>query len=179
MIELLALAFTFAICRALDGGDYVPRPVATLLMGLGFGVTHYVAGNPLMVSGIAGLIVFLGMWLGLLFGWQLAAIHSRYDPKERNFWPADMVGNWVFKKTSNGFSAGVAFFTVRAVMFYPVFAALAFFLAKPWLYASGLAVFTMGGVYWLAGRAIGEKHATRLAEYAMGAIWGAALWLGI
>ena len=173
---MLILSLIFSLARAAHGGGYVSRMLSVYIMGIGYGAYLLATGHGLAVSGISSLIAFCLLLGGLVLGWGkgFAAITGRYNPVEKEFWPADAVSDWVFSKWGNAKLAGAVFMTVRAMLFYPLFAAMAFYLDNYSLLLWGLSVFSMGLVYWLAGFA-GEKHAVRIAEVVYFAIIGAAL----
>jgi len=172
------LALIFGLARTAHGGGYVGRVLSVLIMVAGYGGYLLLAGFDWQDSGIGALIAGVGLYLGLLLGWGkgFAAITGRYNPAEREFWPADYIGDKVYAKTGDAYKAGAAFFTVRAVLFYPLFIGLGLYREDlSGFLLSGTLVFTMGVVYWLAGRLIGESRAVRLAEFAYFTIMGLAL----
>lgn len=177
MIFIVIRALIFGLLNALRGGGHVSRGLCVFIMGAAYGALLLAAGNGLLDSGVSGLVAVGGLWLGLSFGWGkgFAAITGRYNPEEKDFWPADKVGDLVYAKTNNAYKAGVAFLTVRAVLFYPLFIALAIWQQNTLLYFSGILVFLMGAVYYVSGRIIEESKAVRLAEFIYLAIIGLSL----
>jgi hypothetical protein len=172
----IVLAIIFSLARALHGGGYVSRIISVCIMASGYGAYLLATEHGMAVSGIGSLIAFASLLGGLVLGWGkgFAAITGSYNPAETEFWPADKLGDLVFNKWGNAKLAGAVFMTLRAVLFYPLFAAMAFYLDNYSLLLWGLSVSSMGLVYWLAGFA-GEKHAVRIAEVVYFAIIGAAL----
>jgi hypothetical protein len=82
----------------------------------------------------------------------------------------------VYVRTGDAKLAGIAFLTVRSMLFLPLFIALAAFTGDYYGYLlSSLFVFSMGIVYYGAGRLVSEDKAVRLAEIVYFAIIGAAL----
>lgn len=174
----ILLGLIFGLARAAHGGGYVGRIVSVLIMAIGYGAYLLLAGFDWQDSGLGALIAGIGLYLGLLLGWGkgFAAITGRYNPAEKEFWPADYVGDKVYAKTGDGYKAGVAFMTVRGALFIPVFIALGGYFGNVLPYAlSSLAALTMGLVYYGAGKAVTESKAVRLAEFAYFAILGWAL----
>lgn len=146
-------AVIFGIINAARGGGYLPRIMAAILMGTAYFVINF--------DLLSSAIVAIGLYLALLPGWGkgLASITGRYPYYEKDFWPADKVGDWLHDKTNNGFAAGTAFMTVRGLLFYLPFAGLQ-------LWMEGLCVILFGLIYYISGKVIGEKNGTRLAEFA-------------
>jgi len=172
------LALIFGLARAAHGGGYVGRVLSVLIMVAGYGGYLLLAGLDWQAAGIGALIAGVGLYLGLLLGWGkgFAAITGRYNPAEREFWPADYAGNWAYNKWGNARLAGVAFMTVRGTLFIPVFIALGIYFGGVLSYAlSSLAALTMGLVYYGAGKAVEESKAVRLAEFAYFTIMGLAI----
>ncbi len=178
MIATLLLATAFGLARALHGGAYVGRIVSVLIMAFSYAAYCLAMGGGWLHAGISGLIAFALLFGGLLLGWGkgFAAITGRYNPAEKEFWPADKAGDWYFAKTGDAYDAGIVFLTVRAALFYPLFIGLAIYNQDfGGFLLSGVLVFTMGVIYWLAGKAVGEAKAVRVAEFAYFAVIGAAL----
>jgi hypothetical protein len=176
MVGSTILALVFALARAAHGGGYVSRLLSILIMALGFALVH-ISTYGLIDAVIAGLIAFSGLYLGLVFGWGkgFAAITGRYFVDEKDFLPADLVGDWIYKKYGNAKLAGAAFFTARSIAFFPLFIVLAMATEEYGYLLSSLSVLSMGVVYYGAGRVIEESKAVRLAEVVYFAIIGAAL----
>ena len=177
MVVSIILAIIFAIARAAHGGGYVSRLLSILIMGVGFMLVH-ISTYGLYNAVIAGLIAYVGIYIGLVVGWGkgFASITGRYFDKERDFMPADYVGHKVYVRTGDAKLAGVAFMTVRSILFLPLFIALAAFTGDYYGYLlSSLFVLSMGAVYYLAGRLVSESKSVRLAEVVYFAIIGASL----
>jgi len=173
----IILALAFGAARALHGGAYVGRIVSVLIMAFSYAAYCLAMGSDWIHAGVSGLIALALLFGGLLLGWGkgFAAITGRYNPAEKEFWPADKAGDWYYARTGDAYNAGVIFLTVRAALFYPLFIALAVYNQDAAYLLSGVLVFTMGVIYWLAGKAVGEAKAVRVAEFAYFAIIGAAL----
>ena len=175
MIETLAILVLFAGLNRLRGSGrgrpLFSKGVTSALCGGLIAWHAYRAGVPLPQVAYAGAVTGLGVWLGVLLGWgkYFAAFHGRYDAAHQEFRPADTLANHVFAKTHDGHLAGIAGFTVRAVLFYPAFLALIWL--NPWAALIGLGVLAQGLIYG-AMRWVPEKIALPLAELAYGA------WLG-
>ena len=177
MIYGLITALIFGFSRALHGGGHVSRLLSILIMALGFVLVH-ISTYGLIDSVLYGLAAFVGLYLGLVVGWGkgFATITGRYFIDERDFLPADLIGDYVFKKYGNTKLAGVAFMTVRSILFLPLFIVLAALTGDYYGYLfSSLFALSMGVVYYGAGRVIEEKYAVRLAEVVYFFIVGAAL----
>ena len=177
MIMNIILALIFGFSRAAHGGGYVSRLLSILFMACGYAGYLLLDGRTLIDSAVMGLIAFAGLFGGLVLGWGkgFAAITGRYFKDEKEFFPADWAGDYAFAASGNPKFAGAVFMTVRGMLFYPLFIALAAYtgLWLPYL-LSGLAVLSMGLVYWLAGLC-GETRAVRIAEVAYLAIIGYAV----
>lgn len=174
---MFILGSIFALARAAHGGGHVSRLLSILIMALGFVLVHMPTYG-LIAASLAGLLVFFGLYLGLIFGWGkgFAAITGRYFINEKDVWLADLAGDYVFKKYGNANAAGVAFFTGRSVLFLPLFVALAVCTGDYYGYLlSSLSVLSMGVIYYIAGHVIEESKAVRLAEVVYFFIIGAAL----
>ena len=172
------LASIFALSRAAHGGRYVSRLLSILIMGVAFFGLQLFYGQALIDAARMGLIAFVGLYVGLVVGWGkgFAAITGRYNPAEKEFWPADKVGDYVFTKYGNAKMAGVAFLTVRSILFLPLFITLARYTGDYYGYLlSSLFALSMGVVYYLAGRSVEESKAVRLAEVVYFFIIGASL----
>ena len=178
---MLAIIFclTFGILNALRGGAFISRPMAAFLMGVAYTIYLILLGHAVSDAGVAGLITGVGTYLGLLIGWGkgFAAITGIYDPTKKEFLPSDIVGNWVYAKTNNGYLAGVVWMTIRGVLFYPTYLVLAVWSGDSAYATSGLLVFTMGLAYGIM-RLVPQQYAVRCAEILYGSILGLALVLG-
>jgi hypothetical protein len=177
MVVSTILALVFATARAAHGGGYVSRLLSILIMGLAFFLIR-LSEFGLNHAAIQAAICLAGLMAGLIVGWGkgFAAITGRYFDKERDFMPADYVGHKVYVRTGDAKLAGIAFLTVRSMFFLPLFIALAAFTGDYYGYLlSSLFVFSMGIVYYGAGRLVSEDKAVRLAEIVYFAIIGAAL----
>lgn len=173
---MLVLGSIFALARAAHGGGHVSRLLSILIMALGFVLVH-ISTYGLIDAAILGLITLVGLYLGLVFGWGkgFAAITGRYFANEKDFLPADLAGDYVFKKYGNAKLAGAVFLSVRSIAFLPLFIILASLTGDYGYLFGGLSVLSMGAVYYGAGRAVEEKYAVRLAEVVYFLIIGAAL----
>jgi len=172
----LILGLIFALARAAHGGGYVGRLLSILVMALGFTIIH-ISTWGLYDAAIAGLIAFVGLYIGLVVGWGkgFAAITGRYSTTEKEFLPADYVGDFTHLMYGDAKLSGAAFLTIRSMLFLPLFIALAFYTGEYGFLFTGLSVLSMGVVYYLAGVVIEETKAVRLAEVVYFAIIGAAL----
>lgn len=180
MLYPILLCLTFAILNALRGGAYISRPLAAALMGVAYGVYLLLTGSGYADIAVCAVLTGLFLYLGLLIGWGkgFAAITGVYDPTEKEFLPSDIVGNWVYAKTNNGYLAGVVWMTIRGVLFYPTYVVLGLYIGDSGFYVSGLLVFTMGLAYGVMRYVPQQQYAVRCAELLFGAILGLALVLG-
>jgi hypothetical protein len=180
MFYYILLCLTFAILNALRGGAYISRPLAAALMGVAYGIYLTVTGINIGDVAVCALITGVFLYLGLLIGWGkgFAAITGIYDPTQKEFLPSDIVGNWVYAKTNNGYLAGVVWMTIRGVLFYPTYAVLALYTGDSGFYTSGLLVFTMGLAYGVMRYVPQQQYAVRCAELLFGSILGLALVIG-
>ena len=173
---MIILGFIFALARAAHGGGHVGRLLSIFIMALGFTLVH-ISTWGLIDAALYGVGVWALLVFGLVFGWGkgFAAITGRYFIDEKDFLPADLMGDLVFVKSGNAKLAGVVFFTVRSIAFLPLFIILAKATGDYGYLLSGLSVLSMGAVYYLAGRVIEESKSVRLAEVLYFFIIGAAL----
>ena len=175
----LLLCLIFGLLNALRGGAFISRSLAAFLMGVTYAIYLALLGHTYLDAGVCGLITFGGLYLGLMIGWGkgFAAITGIYDPTQKEFLPSDIVGNWVYAKTNNGYLAGVVWMTIRGVLFYPTYLILAIWTGDSQFCISGLLVFTMGLAYGVM-RFVPQQYAVRCAEVLFGSILGLALVLG-
>lgn len=121
-------------------------------------------------------VVSLGYLLAVTPGWgkgfsALGNLPYMYHEKE---WPpANQVGDLYYRANGSDVGAGVAYMTARSVWFAPLFASLAYFAG--WWTLCGLLMLALGGCYWLAGKIVAPDWRGCVAEIVTGLVLGVAL----
>lgn len=147
-----------------------------IYLGVIYGVieSSYGKGITLAVGSIFGVAFGWGkytqMWGKTTFGvgYNSTAVWS---VGEKEFWPADRIGDQVYWSTDNAVAANVVAMGIRyGVMFIPMFFALGYFTESYGRAAFAvLAMFGTGLVYYWAGK-LSPKEPNELAEYMVGAM---------
>lgn len=166
--------FTLAVLDFLRGRDWKYRPPKAILYGIGgasFGLYYLLSGASSEAAILLGVVGFLGLWLGYSIGWgkYFAAFTGRYNPKEKDFFPADCVADWVYKKTKDGYLAGWIGMSIRHMLFSPLMLGIALITHDPHMVLSAVFCFS-GGFVYAAMRFIPEKYAVLIAEPLRGAL---------
>lgn len=148
---------------------YTSKPITSALSGLVLSGVAFMHGAMYLDAALYGVITALGIYLGVVVGWgkYFAAFTGKYKPKEKDFFPADILGDVVFARIKNGHLAGFVGMSVRHILYYPLFVVLAaaFSTIVPMLVGL-LCVF--GAVPYALVRFIPEKYALMTAEFLRG-----------
>ncbi len=169
----LIIIILFAVLNALRGSGFIDR--CACAFGMGISVLVFSAYQNLSDLTLISLMIFTGMWLGLVWGWgkylNIFSGNLAYV-NEVEVAPID----WIVTKICGKPATEKAFvfwcflaMTLRGLLFYPVFVGLSFYKLDALLY--GLGCVLMGFVYFVA-RIAPVRWQVRTGEFLYGGLLG-------
>lgn len=139
-----------------------------------------IKGSGWVDSSLYGLFFSSAFILWASFGWGRYYPFGKWNAKEEEFYPADIISNYIFNKSNNPYLAAGIGMTVRGLVALPLFIAVSIYLQNSLFIFLGLMLGLQGVLYYIAGRVCrpfykdGQKISYRveLAEVLLGIIWG-------
>lgn len=158
------------------------RPICALNMAISIVVIKMFQGTPIDHVMLVFSIIFLGMWGGLVLGWgkylNILSGNMQYV-NEKEVKPIDWLATKLYgfpKESSDFIRWCFVAFSLRGMMFYPVFIGLSFYNTKALFY--GVGCILMGVIYYAAGfTPVGFQ--VRAGEIMYGALLGLLIALSV
>jgi hypothetical protein len=181
VIMVLALAALNRL-RGWDWGKpYTSKGVTSALSGAVAGGIAFWLGYAPVVSGLIGLIVFLGLWIWSIPGWgrYFSSFGGHDTRREQEITWIDRIGVAVFSDGDywSNRKRGTLEMALRGLFLCPLFVVLSV-MAWKWSFLLTLGSLLQGPVYFFAG-VMPEKWRVPCAEALCGAVMGFMVWLSL